>query len=131
MGREGFAKGMTLYVERHDGHAVTCDDFAQAMADANPGSDLSRLLPQFKRWYSQAGTPVVKAQGQYNAAARTYTLTLSQSCAATPGQPHKEPFVIPVRMGLVGADGRDLPAGQCLRLLRPDIAGTPTHAAGQ
>ena len=109
VGRDGFRKGMDLYFQRHDGQAVTCDDFAAAMADANPDSELARLLPQFKRWYSQAGTPVVKAQGQYNAAARTYTLTLSQSCAATPGQPHKEPFVIPVRMGLVGADGRDLP----------------------
>jgi aminopeptidase N len=109
LGREGFRKGMDLYFQRHDGQAVTCDDFAAAMADANPNSDLARLLPQFKRWYSQAGTPVVKAEGRYDAAARTYTLTLSQSCPATPGQPHKEPFVIPVRLGLVGATGRDLP----------------------
>jgi aminopeptidase N len=109
VGRDGFRKGMDLYFQRHDGQAVTCDDFAQAMADANPGSQLTRLLPQFKRWYSQAGTPVVKATGQYDAAARTYTLTLAQSCPATPGQPHKQPFVIPVRLGLVGADGQDLP----------------------
>ncbi|QTD46738.1 aminopeptidase N [Ottowia testudinis] len=109
IGREGFRKGIDLYFQRHDGQAVTCDDFAQAMADANEGSDLARLLPQFKRWYSQAGTPVVKAQGRYDAAARTYTLTVSQSCPATPGQPRKEPFVIPVQMGLVGADGRDVP----------------------
>src|SRR5690606_13541661 len=94
---------------RHDGQAVTCDDFAQAMADANPGSTLAPLLPQFKRWYSQAGTPVLQATGQYDAQARRYTLTLSQSCPATPGQPHKAPFVIPVRLGLVGADGRELP----------------------
>ncbi len=60
-GRAGFAKGMTLYFERHDGQAVTCDDFAQAIADANPASDLARLLPQFKRWYSQAGTPHLHA----------------------------------------------------------------------
>ncbi len=109
VGREGFAKGMTLYFERHDGHAVTCDDFAQAIADANPGSDLSRLLPQFKRWYSQAGTPRLQAQGVYDAAARSYTLTLAQSCAPTPGQPAKEPFVIPVSLGLLGVDGQDLP----------------------
>ena len=109
VGREGFRAGMDLYFKRHDGQAVTCDDFAQAMADANPASDLARLLPQFKRWYSQAGTPVVKAEGRFDAAARTYTLKLSQSCPATPGQPHKEPFVIPVRMGLVGPDGRDQP----------------------
>ena len=109
VGREGFRRGMDLYFQRHDGQAVTCDDFAQAMADANPGSDLPRLLPQFKRWYSQAGTPVVKAEGRYDAAARTYTLQLSQTCPATPGQPAKEPFVIPVRLGLVADDGRDLP----------------------
>ena len=109
VGREGFAKGMKLYFERHDGQAVTCDDFAQAMADANPESDLARLLPQFKRWYSQAGTPLVQASGQYDAAARTYTLQLSQSCAPTPGQPDKAPFVIPVALGLLGADGSALP----------------------
>lgn len=109
VGREGFARGMTLYFERHDGHAVTCDDFAQAIADANPMSDLARLLPQFKRWYSQAGTPRVHAQGAYDAAARTYTLMLSQSCMPTAGQAVKEPFVIPVGLGLLGADGQDLP----------------------
>ena len=109
VGREGFAKGMKLYFERHDGQAVTCDDFAQAMTDANPSSDLARLLPQFKRWYSQAGTPRVKAEGVYNAAERTYTLTLSQSCPATPGQPVKEPFVIPVALGLLGMNGAELP----------------------
>ena len=109
VGREGFARGMKLYFERHDGQAVTCDDFAQAIADANPDSDLARLLPQFKRWYAQAGTPRVQAEGTYDAAARTYTLTLSQSCAPTPGQPVKEPFVIPVALGLLGTDGRPLP----------------------
>jgi aminopeptidase N len=109
VGRAGFAKGMTLYFERHDGQAVTCDDFAQAIADANPASELARLLPQFKRWYSQAGTPRVAAQGVYDAAASTYTLTISQSCAPTTGQAIKEPFVIPVALGLLDADGQDLP----------------------
>ncbi len=109
VGREGFAQGMKLYFERHDGQAVTCDDFAQAIADANPDSDLARLLPQFKRWYAQAGTPRVQATGTYDAAARTYTLTLAQSCAPTPGQPTKEPFVIPVALGLLGESGRPLP----------------------
>ncbi len=109
VGREGFARGMKLYFERHDGHAVTCDDFAQAIADANPESDLARLLPQFKRWYSQAGTPHVRAEGVYDAAARSYTLTLSQSCMPTPGQAAKQPFVIPVSLGLLGADGQELP----------------------
>ena len=109
VGREGFTRGMKLYFERHDGQAVTCDDFAQAMADANPESDLARRLPQFKRWYSQAGTPRLQARGVYDASARTYTLSLSQSCAPTPGQSAKEPFVIPVTIGLLDAQGRELP----------------------
>ncbi|MBC7548593.1 MAG: aminopeptidase N [Polaromonas sp.] len=109
IGRANFAKGMTLYFARHDGSAVTCDDFAQAIADANPESHLARLLPQFKHWYSQAGTPHVHAEGTFDAAAQTYTLTLSQSCAPTPGQAAKEPFVIPVALGLLDADGKDLP----------------------
>lgn len=106
VGREGFAKGMKLYFERHDGQAVTCDDFSQAIADANPGSPLAQNLQQFRRWYSQAGTPVLKAMGQYDAAAQTYTLTLSQSCAPTTGQNEKLPFVIPVQMGLLTAAGQ-------------------------
>jgi len=109
VGRAGFAKGMKLYFERHDGQAVTCDDFAQAQADANPTSDLARLLPQFKRWYGQAGTPHVQAGGHYDAAAATYTLTLTQSCKPTPGQPDKQAFVIPLSIGLVGPHGEDLP----------------------
>jgi len=122
VGRDGFAKGMKLYFERHDGQAVTCDDFAQAIADANPASDLARLLPQFKRWYSQAGTPRVHGGGVYDAAARSYTLTLSQSCAAPAGQPAREPFVIPVGLGLLGADGADLPlqlAGEAAPVVAP------------
>jgi aminopeptidase N len=109
VGREGFAAGMKQYFARHDGQAVTCDDFAQAMADANPHSDLARLLPQFKRWYSQAGTPRLRAEGTYDAAARRYTLRLVQSCPPTPGQASKLPFVIPVALGLLDAHGRELP----------------------
>ena len=109
LGRAGFARGMTLYFERHDGQAVTCDDFAQAIADANPASPLARLLQQFKRWYSQAGTPRVSAQGVHDQVAATYTLSLSQHCQPTAGQTEKEPFVIPVGLGLLGADGQDLP----------------------
>ncbi|MEJ8826187.1 aminopeptidase N [Variovorax humicola] len=108
VGRKGFARGITLYFERHDGHAVTCDDFAQAIADANPESELAALLPQFKRWYSQAGTPRVATQGHYDAVARTYTLNFTQSCAPTPGQSIKEPFVIPVTLGLLAQDGQEL-----------------------
>jgi aminopeptidase N len=107
--REGFAKGITEYFKRHDGQAVTCDDFAQAIADANPTSALYNLLPQFKRWYSQAGTPRIKAHGVYDAGARTYALHLAQSCSPTVGQPNKEPFVIPVNLGLVSPQGQDMP----------------------
>jgi aminopeptidase N len=109
VGRAGFRKGMALYFERHDGQAVTCDDFAQAVADANPDSDLARLLPQFKRWYAQAGTPCLTARGRYDAPTRTYTLGIEQSCAVTPGQEPKQPYVIPLAIGLVGRDGRALP----------------------
>ena len=107
--RAGFARGMTLYFERFDGQAVTCDDFAQSIADANPESDLARLLPQFKRWYSQGGTPRVAARGEFDAEAKTYTLHFSQNCPATPGQPEKEPFVIPVNLGLLSASGTAVP----------------------
>ena len=108
VGREGFAKGMSLYFERFDGQAVTCDDFAQAIADANPDSELARTLPQFKRWYSQAGTPRVSARGRYDAPSRTYTLGIEQA-GAEAGDTAKEPNVIPLSIGLVGRDGRALP----------------------
>ena len=101
--RAGFARGMKLYFERFDGQAVTCDDFAQAVADANPQSNLTALLPQFKLWYSQAGTPRLTASGNFNAEKRSYTLTFMQHCAPTPGQDSKQPFVIPINIGLVGA----------------------------
>ena len=108
VGREGFRKGMDLYFQRHDGQAVTCDDFAQAIAEANPGSELSTRLEAFKRWYGQAGTPRLQARTAWDAAAGTLTLTLTQTCAATPGQTDKQPFVVPVRMGLVARDGSAL-----------------------
>ena len=109
VGRDGFARGMALYFQRHDGQAVTCDDFAQAIADANPGSALATRLDTFKRWYSQAGTPHVTARGRYDAHTRTYTLGFEQHGLATPGQPSKLPHVIPMAVGLVGRDGRALP----------------------
>ena len=108
-GRGGFAKGMKLYFERHDGQAVTCDDFAQAIADANPNSALAHHLVTFKHWYGQAGTPRLQVTGRYNAAERSYTVNLSQSCPATPDQEHKLPFVIPVTLGLLSRDGQALP----------------------
>ncbi len=104
LGRERFRRGMDLYFERHDGAAVTCDDFVAAMEDAS-GIDLTR----FKRWYSQAGTPVVDVRESWNAGAQTYTLILSQHTPPTPGQPAKEPFHIPFAVGLLDAAGRDIP----------------------
>ncbi len=101
LGAEGFRKGTDLYFEHHDGTAATCDDFVKAMEEAN-GVDLER----FRRWYSQAGTPVLKASQSYDAAAGTCTLSFSQSCPATPGQSDKLPLVIPVRMGLLDAEGK-------------------------
>ena len=127
VGRDGFAKGLALYFEHFDGRAVTCDDFAQAIADANPQSELARTLPQFKRWYSQAGTPRLTARGRYDAPSRTYTLGIEQSgldagsgARAMP----KEPCVIPLAMGLIGRDGRALPVR-----LEDEPADSPTAAA--
>ncbi len=108
VGDEGFARGMSLYFERHDGQAVTCDDFVQAIADANPGSALTTRLDAFKRWYSQSGTPRVIARGRYDAPSRSYMLGLEQQCAPTPGQADKQPFVIPVTIGLLDREGRRL-----------------------
>ncbi len=119
VGREGFARGMALYFQRHDGQAVTCDDFAQAVADANPGSALAGGLATFKRWYSQAGTPHLSARGHYDADAKRYTLVLAQHGQPSPGQPSKEPVLIPVVMGLVGHDGRELLAERTLVLDQP------------
>ncbi len=105
LGRDGFRKGMDLYFERHDGAAVTCDDFLAAMADANGGVDLSGLAA----WYGQAGTPALTASGAHDAAAQTYTLRLAQATPPTPGQAEKRPVLIPVRAALFGAGGAQLP----------------------
>jgi aminopeptidase N len=105
IGRAAFRRGMDLYFARHDNQAVTIDDFAQAMQDAS-GVDLTR----FRRWYHQAGTPEVTVSDGYDAAARRYTLTLKQHTAPTPGQPDKQPMIIPVAMGLLDGAGRDIAA---------------------
>ncbi|MBX8561056.1 aminopeptidase N [Pseudomonas cichorii] len=103
LGAEGFRKGSDLYFERHDGQAVTCDDFVKAMEDAN-GVDLT----QFKRWYSQAGTPRLAVSESYDSAARTYSLTFRQSCPQTPDKQEKLPFVIPVALGLLDKQGGEI-----------------------
>mgnify|MGYP001273125579 CR=1 FL=1 len=105
VGRQGFASGMKTYFDRHDGQAVTCDDFAQSIADANPNSALTQHLDAFKRWYSQAGTPRVQWNFEHNEAQQTLTLTLRQHTPNTVGQSNKQPQVIPVLCGLVGANG--------------------------
>ena len=104
LGKENFIKGNQLYFERHDGQAVTIDDYAKCMEDVS-GKDLTL----FKRWYSQAGTPTVYAAGKYDGKAKTYTLTLRQETKPTPNQPEKLPFVIPLGIGLIGKDGKDMP----------------------
>jgi len=115
LGPQGFRRGMNLYFARHDGQAVTCDDFASAMSDAT-GVDLE----QFKRWYSQAGTPVLRVAGGWDEAKRLYTLTVTQSCAPTPGQEAKKPFHIPIRIGLLDGQGRDIVAPDTLLELREE-----------
>jgi aminopeptidase N len=112
VGREGFERGITEYFRRHDGQAVTCDAFAQAIADANPGSALATQLEEFKRWYSQAGTPRLTARGAHESDTGAYTLTLAQDFTAPPSvQPltPRLPFVLPVRFALFTRDGRPVP----------------------
>ncbi|ALG73719.1 aminopeptidase N [Azospirillum thiophilum] len=104
LGAANYRKGIDLYFQRHDGQAVTCDDFVAAMADAS-GVDLT----QFQLWYRQAGTPELEIAGSHDAAAATYTLTVRQTVPPTPGQPAKQPMHIPLTVGLLGPDGRDLP----------------------
>ncbi len=104
LGSDGFRRGMDLYFERHDGQAVTCDDFLRAMADAN-GAELDALT----LWYAQAGTPVLRAELQHDVATRRVHLRMSQHTPPTPGQLDKYPLPIPIRMMLYAADGRPHP----------------------
>lgn len=104
VGPEGFRKGTDLYFERHDGQAVTTEDFVKAIEDAN-----SVDLTQFRRWYSQAGTSVLDIEGDYSAEEKTYRLKVAQRCPATPGQNQKQPFHIPLRLGLLDSNGEAIP----------------------
>ncbi|KAI6702098.1 hypothetical protein NL676_011234 [Syzygium grande] len=104
LGSQGFRKGMDLYFQRHDGQAVTCEDFFAAMRDANDAE-----LSNFLLWYSQAGTPMVKVTSSYNAEARTFSLKFCQEVPPTPGQPVKEPMFIPLSVGLLDSTGKDMP----------------------
>jgi len=103
LGAEQFRKGTDLYFKRHDGQAVTTDDFVKALEDANQID----LIP-FRLWYTQAGTPELEINRYYNADAKTYTLTVKQSCPSTPGQPDKKPFMMPLAIGLLDKQGREM-----------------------
>jgi aminopeptidase N len=104
LGEEAFRRGTDLYFSRHDGQAVTTDDFLACMAEVS-----GRDFRQFKRWYTQAGTPKVSARGAWDEATKTWTLTLTQVVPPTPGQPTKEPMHVPVVTALLGRDGKRLP----------------------
>jgi aminopeptidase N len=104
LGKAMFRKGMDLYFARHDGQAVTIEDYMKTMEDVS-GIDLT----QFRLWYSQAGTPQVSVEDHYDAQQKTYTLMLKQTCPPTPGQPHKLPMIIPIKMGLLDQQGNDIP----------------------
>ncbi|MBW2425832.1 MAG: aminopeptidase N, partial [Deltaproteobacteria bacterium] len=123
LGEAGFRKGMDLYFDRHDGQAVTCDDFRFAMADAN-----GRDLGQFERWYLQAGTPRLRAEGEYEAEGRRYVLTLAQDYPETAfeiaGAAERQALHMPVAVGLLGRSGAPLP----LRL-EGEAAGVPESRA--
>ncbi|MFA6900845.1 MAG: aminopeptidase N [Desulfurivibrionaceae bacterium] len=103
LGRELFRQGLALYLTRHDGQAATTDDFVQAMAEVS-----GRDLLQFKSWYTQAGTPQLTVQTDYDGQVHTYTLTLEQSTPPTQGQPEKEPLHIPIALGLLDSEGREM-----------------------
>jgi aminopeptidase N len=99
-----FRQGMDLYFTRHDGQAATVEQFVQCFADVS-----KRDMTQFMRWYSQAGTPEITVAPHYDARAKTYRLDIAQTIPPTPGQPTKEPMVIPLALGLIGKDGADMP----------------------
>ena len=103
LGEEGFQKGMQLYFERHDGQAVTCDDFVAAMSDAN---DVD--MEQFKHWYTQAGTPVLDVEDEYDVDSQQYTLHFKQYTPDTPGQSDKQPLHVPIAVGLLDSSGNDI-----------------------
>ena len=104
LGLEGFRQGMELYFARHDGSAVTCDEFCNAMAEANQVN-----LSQFMRWYSQAGTPRLIISDEFSPENEEYRLTIKQTTNPTPGQEQKLPLLIPFKFGLLSAEGNELP----------------------
>ncbi|HKI81282.1 MAG TPA: aminopeptidase N, partial [Pseudodesulfovibrio sp.] len=119
VGREGFRKGLRRYLERFDGHAATVEDFVEAMAVAN-----GRTLRQFMRWYNQAGTPLLKVSTLYDPPTSTLVVALRQTCPVTPDASCREPFHIPVRIGLLDRSGREL---ELQPVWGPDTGSGPNH----
>ncbi len=117
LGNEGFRKATDLYFERHDGQAVTTEDFVRCMEDAS-----GRDLQQFRLWYAQAGTPVIRVRSEFDADQGVYQLHMSQSTPETPGQKDKSPFHIPIDLALLDSEGHEIPLK-----LRPDEPETVTH----
>ena len=103
IGHDAYHAGMALYFQKFDGKAATVEDFLSCFAESS-----GRDLTSFSRWYAQAGTPKLTARGSYDASAKTYTLDLTQETAPTPGQPDKQPLVMPIRLGLIGRDGQEI-----------------------
>ncbi len=103
LGKEDFRKALIYYFETNDGKAVTTEDFVKAMEEIS-----NKDLIQFRRWYSQAGTPLVAVKGEYNSQKKTFSLNFKQTCSPTPGQPHKENFFIPIRVALFDQAGKEL-----------------------
>jgi aminopeptidase N len=104
IGRDGFRRGMDLYIGRHDNHAVTIEDFVAAMEEAS-GVDLGR----FRRWYEQAGTPEISIEDRWDRKSKRYEFTVAQNVRPTPGQAEKLPLLVPLAMGLLGRNGAELP----------------------
>jgi aminopeptidase N len=117
LGNEGFRKATDLYFERHDGQAVTTEDFVRCMEDAS-----GRDLQQFRLWYAQAGTPVIRVRSEFDADQGVYQLHMSQSTPETPGQKDKSPFHIPIDLALLDSEGHEIPLK-----LRPEEPETAAH----
>jgi len=115
LGRETFRKGMDLYFERHDGQAATVEDFVRCFENVS-----KRDLKQFRLWYSQAGTPEIEANGEFDAKAKTYALNLKQHVPPTPGQPEKKPMHIPLAAGLIGKSGKPVAGPRVLELQKAE-----------
>ncbi len=125
LGADGFRRGMDLYFQRHDGQAVTCDDFLAAMADAN-----QRDLTQFSQWYAYAGTPELTVSDSHDRTSQTYSLTVEQRVPDTPGQRNKPPMHLPLALGLLDKNGHEIPlrpAAETAILMRGDVAELREH----